>query len=744
MKKTYLIKVFHSYSNGKQYIKEFFKDINKTLKDKKFTLGINSSGGEIFYSVTTSEYIYPVFETHFYSYFNDFQIVPDYKGVWEYDLDRTIVGELSLDNNRFYPFNHSTSDNTEFIFNLFRSFENLGILEDKIGLFIDLKPILGNSFSFFIKSNILYKIFKIKLFFQFFRYIFNHKITKGWKKIGDKYFKNKLGQDLFETKIYIVIQGETKSNAIGKLSSFFNNFTVFRNYPLNEFNLKIHKVFDLNKISKYSDFLLSAEELPSIFHFPSIPKNELSLLKVTSKKLSLPIGVPIFKYKVAENGERYAVDYPERANIIGISDYRSTRLPIGIYDEDRTKHMYVIGKTGTGKSRFLTSMMITDINQGKGIGVIDPHGDLIDDIMSHIPESRIKDVIIFDPSDVNFPFCFNPLETNENESKQVLIKGFTDVFKKMFGSNRNFRMEHMLRMILLALLDKPNSTLFDIVKILTDKDYKDEVLNYVNDNVVKNFWINEYPNLSPMFVSEAVFPILNKVSQLLSIESLKNIFSSHENKLDFRKMMDEGKILLVKLPKGKYNQEIIGFLGAMFVTKIFQAAMGRQGLTKHERKRFFLYADEFQNFTTDTFCEILSEARKYGLGLILAHQFIKQIPPNITDAIFGNVSSLVIFRVSSEDAQFLSKYFDPFLSNYDFSHLNKREFYCKLLVEGQVKDPLSMKSVYVPDRKLNESHLNEIYNLSRTNYSRNLQEAQDEIITEYKDVIDKVCDLVNR
>ncbi|USN59141.1 MAG: type IV secretion system DNA-binding domain-containing protein [Candidatus Peribacteria bacterium] len=306
--------------------------------------------------------------------------------------------------------------------------------------------------------------------------------------------------------------------------------------------------------------MLSSEELTSMYHFPNRPKNETSLLKVTAKKLALPIGAPTFDFDVLPNSERIAKGYPEDINIIGTSDYRSIRVPVGIYDEDRLRHLYIVGKTGTGKSKFLSSLMIDDLKQGKGLGMIDPHGDLIEEIIPHIPESRKNDVIIFDPTDEDFPFCFNPLDIKSNESKQILAKGFIDIFKKFFGANWNPKLEHVLRMIFLALLDKPESTLFDIVRALTDKDFRYDMIDAIDDDVVRNFWTNEFAGWSQQFNTEAIMPILNKVGQLLSIDILKNIFSSHENKLDFREMMDQGKILLVKLPKGKLQEEIMGFL----------------------------------------------------------------------------------------------------------------------------------------------------------------------------------------
>ena len=723
MKNTYLIKIYHSYNKNKKYIKDFFDDIGKTLEWRKMTLWINFSLWETFFSFMSEKSTYSAFESQFYSYFNEFQIVNDNKWVCDFDESRTVLWELVLVNSWFYPFKESNSDWTEFIFNIFRSFENFWIIKDKVSIFYEIKPIKWESFSFYIKSKIQYKIFRIKLFFQFFKYLFNHKISSGWKDIWYKHFKSKLWKELFETKIYIVVQSDDKETATWKLKWLFNNFSIFKNYPLNEIKLKIHNniykdSFGIIKPKKCKPYMFTSEELLNFFHFPNNPKNETSLLKVTSKKLALPIWTPIFDYKILENWEKKAINYPENLNIIGTCDYRSIKAPVWIFDEDRLRHLYIIWKTWTWKSKFITSLIINDLQQGKWIWVIDPHWDLIEDILTHLPKDRINDVIIFDPTDEEFPFCFNPLDVWETESKQILAKWFIDIFKKFFWANWNAKLEHVLRMIFLALLDKKNSTLFDIIRALTDRDFRYEMIEEIEDDVVKNFWTNEFASWSQQFNTDAIMPILNKVGQLLSIDVLRNIFSSHQNKLNFRNVMDEKKILLVKLPKWKLQEEIMWFLWAMFVTKLFQAAMGRQWISKSKRIPFFLYVDEFQNFATDTFNEILSEARKYWLSLTVAHQFIKQIPNNISNSLFGNVWTLVNFRISSTDALYMQQHFDPFLWSYDLANLNQREFYCKLLVKWQVKDPFSLKSIFVPVVNISSNHIKNIYDLSRKKYNK--------------------------
>jgi len=526
---SYLIKVYHSFEKWKKSFQEFLDDISKTLSKNVFTLWVNYTKWEICYSLDTNKSTYAWFESQFYTHFNDFQITQDDKNIWNYEKSKTVIWEITLHNDWFYPFKMDDSDDTDFISNLFRTFENLDVINDKIWFFIELRPIENEKFSFFVKSKIQHRLLKQKFILKFYKYLFSHKTQKNWKSEWDKYFKSKLSKNLFYAKIYMVAQSQNKWLAESKIKSIFNNFLVFKNYPLNQFSIKIHKnvwqlLLDLKNFrSKIKNYVLDSKEVSSFFHFPKNPKTETSLFTVKSRKLALPVWVPSFDYTKDENNEVFAKEYPQDTNIIWISDYRSITVPIGIYDEDRLRHVYVVWKTGTWKSKFLLNLMINDIINGKWVGVIDPHGDAIEEIMTHIPESRKDDVIIFDPTDDQFPFCINPLDVKPEESKQILAKWFIDIFKKFFGSNWNPKLEHVLRMIFLALLDKPNSTLFDIIRALTDKDFRYEMIDAIEDDVVRNFWTNEFAGWSQQFNTEAIMPILNKVWQLLSIDIMKYI-----------------------------------------------------------------------------------------------------------------------------------------------------------------------------------------------------------------------------
>ena len=633
---TSLLKIYHAFSGNDSTFRDFLDSLSHTLKKSRLIFGIGSVKGELFYSLSTGAKEYPLFESHFYSHFPKFQTVSDDKGVWDFDPARTVVGEIGLENNGFFPFKME-GHTTPFVYHLFRTLENFDVSSDRVGFFIDITPIVGESFFFYVRSRLQFFFFRMRLVLKFFKYMFNFKTQKDWKKEGRDFYHKKLNEELFETRVFIVVQSRDRDTAEGKVKALFHQFGVFKNYPLNQFTLRVRPGTDDLMAPVGRSYTLSSREIATFFHFPREAKSETSLLKVKSVKLAVPIGTLTTEGKKLPSGDIQPVFSEPDINILGISDYRSMTVPIGIYDEDRLRHIYVIGKTGVGKSKFLVNLIRNDIAMGKGIGIIDPHGDLAEEVMMSLTPERVNDVIIFDPTDEKYPFCFNPLHIEGNESKQVLAKGFIDIFKKYFGVNWNPKLEHVLRMIFLALLDRPGSTLFDIIRALTDKDFRYEMITHIEDDVVKNFWTNEFAGWSQQFNTEAIMPILNKIGQLLSINMLRNIFASSENKINFREVMDQGKILIVKLSKGKLQEEIMGFLGAMFVTKIYQTAMSRQSVSKSERKPYFLYIDEFQNFATETFNEILSEARKYGLGLIVAHQFIKQIPPSISDSLFGNV-----------------------------------------------------------------------------------------------------------
>lgn len=389
--------------------------------------------------------------------------------------------------------------------------------------------------------------------------------------------------------------------------------------------------------------------------------------------------------------------HPEEINEFGIVNFRNQQRHFGIKLDDRRRHLYLVGKTGMGKTTFLENMVIADILAGRGLGVVDPHGEFAEKLLDFVPEERIKDVVYFDPSDLEYPISFNPLEQVSTEFRHLVASGIMGVFKKIWVDLWSARMEYILNNTLLALLEYPNSNLLGIMRMLSDKDYRKKVVDNLQDPVVKGFWVNEFARYSQKFETEATAAIQNKVGQFVTNPLIRNILGQSRSAIDMRKIMDEGKILIVNLSKGKIGEDNSALLGAMIITKLQLAAMSRVDIPESARKDFYLYVDEFQNFATDSFANILSEARKYRLCLILAHQYIRQLVHDantkVRDAIFGNVGTMVSFRVGAEDAEFLEKEFQPDFMANDFVNLPKYNFYIKLLIDGISSRPFSATNI---------------------------------------------------
>ena len=372
------------------------------------------------------------------------------------------------------------------------------------------------------------------------------------------------------------------------------------------------------------------------------------------------------------------------------TNFRNQRRKFGIKTDDRRRHMYIIGKTGMGKTTMLENMIISDIIHGKGVGFIDPHGDSADKILDFVPPERIKDVIYFDPADTDFPIAFNAIENVEPEKKHLVASGLMGVFKKIWPDVWSARMEYILNNTILALLDFPGATILGIMRVLSNKEYRKEVVDQVTDPMVKSFWVDEFAKYTDRFAAEAVPAIQNKVGQFLSAAIIRNIVGQVHSAVDMRKVMDEGKILIMNLSKGRIGDENVKLLGGLVATKLQLAAMSRVDVPEEERRDFHLYVDEFQNFATESFGNILSEARKYRLALILANQYIAQLihtvagsrSTTVRDAIFGNVGTIISFRVGAEDAEFLEKEFAPEFMATDIVNLAKYNVYLKLMIDG--------------------------------------------------------------
>jgi CxxC-x17-CxxC domain-containing protein len=424
--------------------------------------------------------------------------------------------------------------------------------------------------------------------------------------------------------------------------------------------------------------------------------------------------------------------HPEQDVIyFGRTNYRNANRLFGIKRNDRRQHTYVVGKTGTGKSALLSNMIIQDIANGEGVCVVDPHGELVEGVINKIPEERIKDVVYFNPADTDFHIGFNVLELPDPKYKHLVASGLMGIFTKIWANVWSARMEYILNNAVLALLDTPGSTLLGIPRLLVDKDYRQRIIANIADPVVKAFWLNEYEQWQERFRNEAIAPIQNKVGQFLSSALIRNVVGQSKSTIDIFNLMNEGKIFLVNVSKGRIGEDNSALLGAMLITKIQLASMERVRVLEEERVDFYLYVDEFQNFATDSFAGILSEARKYRLNLILAHQYIGQLVTDVStkvrDAIFGNVGTMIVFRVGAADAEFLEPEFEPELVIQDIVNLPNYHVYLKLMVDGVTCRPFSADTLPPFKVKSSTVAVEEIIESSRRKYARPRQLIEDEI-----------------
>lgn len=409
------------------------------------------------------------------------------------------------------------------------------------------------------------------------------------------------------------------------------------------------------------------------------------------------------------------------------TNFRNQERIFGIKTDDRRRHMYVIGKTGMGKTNLLENLAIQDIKHGKGIAFIDPHGDTAEKLIKAIPADRINDVVYFNPADQNFPIAFNVMERVDSEYQHLVASGLVGVFKKLWADSWGPRLEYILRNAILALLEYPGSTLLGVTRILVDKDYRERVVTKISDPVVRSFWVDEFSKWNDRVLQEVISPIQNKVGQFLSTSLIRNIVGQTVSSFDIRDIMDNRKIFIVNLSKGRIGEDASALIGAMLITKIQLAAMERVDMGEEDRQDFYLYVDEFQNFATESFANILSEARKYRLNLILANQYIAQIDETVRDAIFGNAGTLISFRVGAADAEELEKEFEPVFTMNDIVNLPKYNVYLKLMIDGIAGDAFSattLPPISIEDTKENEE---KVVRVSRERYASSRKEVEDKI-----------------
>ena len=528
----------------------------------------------------------------------------------------------------------------------------------------------------------------------------------------------------FETTLRVVYRGNIPADqATLRLRSIVASYKQFNTTYVNGFEQARFST-DSAQLAVYRErrmgrraYILNIEEVATLYHLPHTSVETPFILWALSQTAEPPANLPV---STAHNQAEISP--------IGLANFRGHNTAFGLPRTDRGRHLYILGQTGVGKSGLLELLTISDIHSPHGFAVIDPHGDYALSILKRIPSNRIQDVIYFNPADVDFPIAFNPMEVPDPKLRTHTAGELIGVLKRMFES-WGPRLEYILRYSLLALLDYPNATMLDITRILTDKGFRNEVLSYVNDPVIRNFWQVEFASWNDKFQAEAVAPVLNKVGAFTANPLVRNIIGQPKSSFNIRQIMDERKILIVNLSRGLVGEDNASLLGALLVTKIQLGAMSRADIPASQREPFYLYVDEFQNFATDSFATILSEARKYALNLTVANQYIAQMSQEVKDAVFGNVGSMIAFRMGADDARSMQRYFEPRFEEYDLVHMHNRHVVINMTIDGEKSPAFSAITLDMPPQTTDESAA--IISQSRQTYAKPLDQIEQHINRHY-------------
>ncbi len=507
------------------------------------------------------------------------------------------------------------------------------------------------------------------------------------------------------------------TNLLGAFAQFtaqYNSFCQgkiwFKHAFMVDFLYRYFPFFNRNTM------ILNVEELATVFHFPNktVETHHIQWLNAKSAPASSLI--------------------PNEGLYLGKSIYMGQERKIYMSMDDRRRHTYIIGKTGTGKSEFLKEMILQDIEAGHGVCAIDPHGEFVEDLLELMPAERAEDVIYFNPSDVEYPMGLNIMEADTEDQRHFIAQSVISLMYKLYDPNRTGiigpRFEHAIRNAMLTVMCVPGASFVELVRALTDQAYVDEILPLVQDPVVRRYWTDQIAQTSDFHKSEVLDYIVSKFGRFITNRTMRNIIGQSHSAFDFRQVMDERKILLVNLSKGRLGEEDAKFLGLVLVPKILAAAMSRQEMDPKLRKDFFLYVDEFQNYATEDFAVILSEARKYRLNLVVANQFISQIQEDVKNAVFGNVGSMIAFRVGVPDANFLQNEFTPTFNENDLTNIEKYNVYIKTIVNNEPIPPFSMslyKDMTLQNAQKNPKLAETLRELSRLKYGRPRHLVEEEV-----------------
>ncbi len=487
-----------------------------------------------------------------------------------------------------------------------------------------------------------------------------------------------------------------------------NSFATL--YP-NRFNKKT-LLKNLQERRVASKQILNIKELATLWHLPGEKIKTPSLAWGKSVLSEPPENLPVAEGRTEEE--------KKKINFFAKTLYHNQETIFGINEKDRWRHIWTVGKTGTGKSTMLANMAIDDLKKDRGLAVIDPHGDTAEILLDYIPSHRINDVVYFNPADRDFPVAINPLEVKNREDAELVVSGLMSIFTKVWANVWSARMEYILRNTFMTLAETPNRTLEDTLRILSSQSFRNKILEKIDDQALIQFWKEEFEQMPPQLQKEAISPIQNKVGQFVTSPMIRRIISSEVSSIQLDEIMNEGKILIANLSQGRLGEDNSALLGAMLITKFQLAAMHRVDIPEEQRLPFYLYVDEFQNFATDSFIKILSEARKYRLALFLANQYMAQIPMEVTKAILGNAGSLVTFTAGAEDAAILHKEFAEVFEENDLINLQRFQIALKLMIDGYTSRPFIATTLPLPDSR--NQNREKVIRVSRERYTRKVSD----------------------
>lgn len=745
--KLFLIKLPLNVKNNEQNLKQeinqseqFFSALTSFKEPVVFEAGIPYLGQEISFYAAVSEHLEEAFVKQIHAVWHRAEVEPveDYN-IFNYQGSSS--GVFIKQKERFIlPIRTYQMLEADTFAPILGGFVKINEIGEGAALQVIVKPAPKRKKEILSALKVLKKGWKLKdvlkhsLSLEFSDVVEALSSSKNTKKENDdavklidenaiKALEMKLSKPLFAVNVRVVVSAATSYEVDTILNSITAGFAQFSAPSYNELKpikpRRLRHLFHQFSFREFSDeqsMILNSEELVSFFHFP------------ISSTL-----IPKIKYLKAKEAPPPA-NLPKQGILIGQSRFRGETVEVRIDDDDRRRHIYIIGQTGTGKSNLLTNMAHYDIKTGRGLAVIDPHGDLINDLLSLVPSKRFDDVILFDPSDLERPIGFNMLEYdfNKPEQKTFIVNEIVNILDKLYDlrvTGGPMFEQYMRNALLVLMEDAMNepATLMEIARVFSDVDFRDRKLKRIHNPTVIDFWEKEATKAGGEAALANITPyITSKFNTFTANDYMRLIIGQAYSSFNFRQIMDEGKILLVNLAKGRIGDLNANLLGMIIVGKILMNALSRVDIPLEQRRDFYLYIDEFQNFTTDSIATILSEARKYRLSLTIAHQFIAQLPDKIREAVFGNVGSFIAFRISNNDAEYLSKQFMPVFDQNDLVNIDNFNAYVKLLINGTTSQPFNIKTLPAEKgRSENNALLREI---SRRKYGRDRQAVESEIL----------------